>query len=415
MKVVGLITEYNPFHNGHKYHLDKSKELTSASHTIAVMSGNFLQRGEPALLDKWERGRIAVKEGVDLVIELPTIYSCNSAEFFASGSINLLDSLNIVDYVCFGSEGGNLKNINLISDLLVDEPPKFKSNLKEHLNKGCPFPVARENAIREYLGDNIENINSLNSPNFILGIEYLKALKFLNSTITPLTIKRIKADYNSTEIKDEICSATAIRNLLEESLEHINMIKNVVPSNSYEMINNAIQKGKGPIFIKDLEQIILYKLRFASTNDLKSIHDVVEGLENRFKKAAKLSTNYHDLMQHLKTKRYTMTRLKRILIKAILGISKRDVNTLAKNSKPQYIRVLGFNNRGAELLKIIKQTSSLPIITNLKRFNPQNQYSKRMMEIDLIATDIYSLLYKDKKLSRGGYDYIKKPFIDKSV
>lgn len=415
MKVLGLITEYNPFHNGHKYHLEKSKEITKASHTIAVMSGNFVQRGEPALFDKWDRSSIAIKEGVDLVIELPTIFSCNSAEFFASGSINLLDSLNIVDYICFGSENGNLKNIDLISDLLVKEPTKFKVILKNQLNIGHPFPVARENAIKEYLGNTLKDINSLNSPNFILGIEYLKALKIIKSKIKPFTLKRIKTDYNSTEIKYDICSATAIRKLLEENYKDIEKLKNLVPRSSYEFISTSIQEGKGPIFVKNLEKIFLYKLRFSSTKDLKTIHDVVEGLENRLKKASMICTSYDDLLQYLKTKRYTMTRLKRILIKAILGISKEDVNTLAKDLNPQYIRVLGFNSKGAQLLKSIKESSSLPIITNLKRYNPPNEHSKRMMEIDLIATDIYSLLYKEKKLSKGGYDYIKKPYIDKSI
>jgi len=416
MKVVGLITEYNPFHNGHKYHLERSKELSGASHSIAVMSGNFLQRGEPALLDKWERAKIAVKEGVDLVIELPTVFSCNSAEFFALGSINLLNSLNIVDYICFGSELGDLNKIDLVSDLLVNEPKEFKAFLKKYLSMGYTFPLARQKAINQYLDDDFENIKTLSSPNNILGIEYLKALKLLNSKIKPLTIKRIKADYNSTEINGEICSATAIRNLLEKNCSALEVIKNVVPINSYITIEEVISEGRGPIFARDLEQIIFYKLRTAAIDQLNSIHDINEGLENRLKKGALISTNYDSLIKFLKTKRYTLTRLQRVLIKTIIGITKDDIALLTKTRDSNYIRVLGFSDKGADLLKKIKQASSVPIITNLKRFSPQNEYAKRMLEIDLIATDVYTLLYKNLNFSKGGLDYIKKPFImDKSV
>lgn len=416
MKVVGLITEYNPFHNGHKYHLEKSKELSGASHSIAVMSGNFLQRGEPALFDKWERAEIAVKEGVDLVLELPTVYSCNSAEFFAHGSVSLLNSLNIVDSVCFGSEDGELKNINLLSDLLINEPLDYKNILKKYLDLGYTFPLARQNAIEEYLGNSLDTIDILNTPNNILGIEYVKALKLLNSSINPLTIKRIKADYNSTKVESDICSATAIRGLLQEGDENLNSIKGVIPSESFNIIEKVISKGIGPIFAKDLEQIIFYKLRITSTKDLSYIHDMTEGLENRMKKGAILSTSYDELLHYLKTKRYTMTRLQRILIKTILGITKHDIATLVKSMGPQYIRVLGFNAQGANLLKKIKKESSLPIVTNLKRFAPQNEYAKRMIEIDVNATNIYTLLYKNRTFTSGGLDYIKKPFIDnKSV
>ncbi|MCT4565045.1 MAG: nucleotidyltransferase [Maledivibacter sp.] len=411
MKVIGLVTEYNPFHNGHKYHLEKSKELSGASHSIAVMSGNFLQRGEPALFDKWERAKIAVNEGIDLVIELPTIFSCNSAEFFAQGSITLLDSLNIVNFICFGSEDGKLENIDLISELLINEPLEYKEILKKYLDLGYTFPLARQNALEEYLGNSLAPTNILNSPNNILGIEYIKALKLLNSSIEPLTIKRIKADYNSKKIEDNICSATAIRSLLQEDYSDLMGVKKVVPFKSFNIIKNIIEEGRGPIFSKDLEQIILYKLRMESPYELSHIHDVVEGLENRLKNGSMRSTSYTELMEYLKTKRYTMTRLQRILIKTILGISKDDVAVLVKGLGPQYIRVLGFNSKGADLLRMIKKQSKLPIITNLKRFNPPNENVKRMLDIDITASDVYSLLYKNGKLAIGGLDYITKPFI----
>ena len=413
MKVVGLITEYNPFHNGHKFHLEKSKKLSGASHTIAVMSGNFLQRGEPALLDKWERAKIAIKEGVDLVIELPIVFSCNSAEFFAYGSLRLLNSLNIVDYICFGSEHGEIKELDIVSEILTNEPLEFKNSLKAWLDKGLTFPIARQRALNEYLDKDFADTSILNSPNNILAVEYLKALKLLKSRISPLTFKRFKADYNSTEIKGEICSATAIRNLLMKDWKDLNILKTVVPSNSYEIIKNAIEEGKGPVFAKDLEQIIFYKLRSIPINDLKNIHDINEGLENRLKRGAMISTTYSDLIEFLKTKRYTRTRLQRIIIKTIIGITKDDVTASLKKKEPEYIRVLGFTDKGADLLKRIKNSTSIPIITNLKRYTPQEELGKRMVELDTMGTDIYALLYKNSNLATGGLDYIKGPFIKK--
>lgn len=376
------------------------------------MSGNFLQRGEPALLDKWVRAETAVKEGVDLVLELPTIFSCNSAEFFAFGGISLLNSLKVVNSFCFGSELGKLDDLHLISDLLINEPLDFKYLLKKHLDNGLTFPLARQNAMKEYLGNELENISTLSSPNNILGIEYLKALKLLKSGVIPLTIKRIAADYNSTEINGEICSATAIRNLLKENYAFLEDLKAVVPDNSFKTIKKAIEEGKGPIFASDLEQIIFYRLRTISIDELKHIHDVSEGLENRLKSGASLSSTYNDLIHFLKTKRYTRTRLQRALIKAIIGITGDDIISSSKKNAPQYIRVLGFNNKGAALLKRIKQESDLPIITNLKRYRPQNDIASRMIAIDKIATDIYTLLYKNVDLTKGGHDYIRKPFIN---
>lgn len=411
MNVVGLITEYNPFHNGHKYHLEKSKETSGASCSIAVMGGNFLQRGEPALLDKWTRAEIAIREGVDLVIELPTIFSCNSAEFFAFGGISLLDSLGVVDSFCFGSELGELDDLQLISNLLTNEPLEFKNLLKSHLDKGLTFPLARQMAMKQYLGNNLSDINALSSPNNILGIEYLKALKLLKSKIIPLTIKRIAAEYNSTEINGEICSATAIRKFLEENHNSLEYLKNVVPSNSHKIISSSIEKGKGPVFVSDIEQIIFYKLRTIPMSELKKIHDISEGLENRLKSGGLLSATYNGLIQFLKTKRYTQTRLQRTLLKTIIGITNDDIVSLSGKIAPQYIRVLGFNDKGASLLKQIKRKSELPIITNLKRYRPQNNIANRMIEIDKIATDIYTLLYNKIHLTNGGQDFTNKPFI----
>ncbi|WIF94603.1 nucleotidyltransferase [Caminicella sporogenes] len=415
MKILGIIAEYNPFHNGHKYHLNKSLKITGATHTIAVMSGNFLQRGEPALFDKWERAKMCIKEGLDLVIELPTIYACNSAEFFAKGSISILNSLNIVDYICFGSESGKIENLKNIADILCDEPKEYKLLLKKYLNTGITFPKARELALKEYLKQfSILNMKEdvLNSPNNILAIEYLKALKQLNSSIKPITIERIKADYNSDKFYENICSATAIRKFLLNNLDKIDTLKNVIPENSFEILIDNILKSKGPIFIHDLEQIIFYKLRTASPNDLKQIHDINEGLENRLKKACLISNSLKELIDNIKTKRYALTRIQRILINSLINITKSDIELIKKDFQPKYLRILGFSKKGTDIIKMIKKSCDIPIITNLKQYYPQDKIAKRILEIDIISSDIYSLLYKNKSMRRGSYDYIKKPYID---
>ncbi|MGO1820465.1 MAG: tRNA(Met) cytidine acetate ligase, partial [Senegalia sp. (in: firmicutes)] len=209
MKIVGLVTEYNPFHNGHKYHLERSKYETNCDYSIAIMSGNFVQRGEPAICDKWSRAKMAIDSGVDLVIELPTLYSTMSAEFFSYGAIKILDSLNSIDFISFGSETNDLKKLNSISKILAFEPLEFKYSLKKYLNEGNVFPKARSLALKEILKDkDLDKI--INNPNNILAIEYMKSLIKLKSTIKAHSIKRISSNYNDKNLTGEISSATAI-------------------------------------------------------------------------------------------------------------------------------------------------------------------------------------------------------------
>ncbi len=409
MKVLGLITEYNPFHNGHKYHLEKSKSITGASHTVVVMSGNFLQRGEPALFDKWIRAEMAVKEGIDLVIELPTVFACNSAEYFALGSIKILDSLNIVDYISFGSEVGNISKLKTLSDIFLKEPNDYVNLLKRNLSKGDTFPVARQKAIDGYL-HSAELTNTLRNPNNILGIEYLKALKRLNSNIDPLTIKRVKSEYNSTEIHGNICSATAIRTHLKEQ-SRINELEKVMPTNSYKIFKESLLDGKGPVFLENFERIILYKLRSIPTDELKKIHDVNEGFDNRLKQGAIISNDFNNFLDYVKTKRYTLTRIQRILIKILLGITKEDIKLIANEKSPVYIRVLGFSKKGAELIKKIKKETDLPIVTNINKYSPNSIIERKMLDYDILGTNIYSLFIPNTNLRKGGWDYLQKPYI----
>ncbi|KXG76004.1 nucleotidyltransferase [Thermotalea metallivorans] len=410
MKVLGLITEYNPFHNGHKYHLEESKRITGATHTIAVMSGNFLQRGEPAITNKWFRAEMAVREGIDLVIELPFAYACNSAEYFAFGAVSLLHHLNIVDFLCFGSEEGNMEKLKKICRILVQEPEDYQQYLKQFLSQGLPFPKAREQALARYFMD--ESIGTLlQSPNNILGVEYIKSLLKLNSPIQPFTIKRIKAPYHSREIIHDICSATAIRSYLSCADCDIRSLSKVMPPGSFHAFARSLETGFGPIRYSDFDTLILYNLRRISTEDLRKIQDIGEGLENRIKAAAIKSTSVHELFSAIKTKRYTMTRLQRILIHSLLGLQKNHVCSFNRSGGAQYGRILAFSQNSGELIRVLKKKSAIPIVTNINKESLTTDVAKQMLAFDLMATDIYSLAYPKMENRRGGWDYSQKPFI----
>lgn len=409
MKVLGLITEYNPFHNGHKYHLEESIKQTGATHTISVMSGHFLQRGEPALTNKWLRAEMAVKSGIDLVVEIPTIYACNSAELFAFGGVSLLNHLGIVDVLSFGSEAGDINMLKIIAKILVDEPQQYKDHLKTFLSEGISFPKAREKALNKYFSD--KNLNSqLQSPNNILGIEYIKNLIKLNSKIKPYTITRISAPYSSITMENNICSATAIRAYLSHSHNQIEPLINVMPIESFHVFQKSIANGFAPIHYSDFAKLILYKLRTASKSDLKKIMDVTEGLENRIKEFSSKAVTLEDLLQFTNTKRYPRTRLQRIFIHSLLGIQKNHIHKFNECGGSQYARVLAFSNKGRELLKILKKISQIPILTNINKQTITNPVAKQMLSFDTLATDIYSLGYPEIKNHIGGSDFYNKPY-----
>lgn len=398
MKIVGLVTEYNPFHKGHLHHLNASKEKVKASHTIAVMSGQFLQRGEPALLNKWLRAQGAIKSGVDLVIELPTQFACSSAETFAYGSIALLDSLNCVDSLVFGSEAGQLQELDAIADLLNHPTPGFNQSLKTHLDKGLSYPKARALAIDEAL-----KIHHDFQPNNVLGIAYLRALKNLNSPISPQTIQRQQATYMSTDLTGDIASATAIRKKLKEG--RLEAISNFVTDQTYSLIEENIQ---AMVFPEALGHLLLYKIRSMTLEDLSKIHDVKEGLEVKIKKAGQRATDYPSLMALTLSKRYTRTRIQRIFIKILLNIDKDTFKT----TQPLYARVLAFNSKGQEILKVMRKSSSIPIITNINKAKLDPK-AKDQLQLDILATDVYNLLNTHINNYKGGQDHLTPPFIDK--
>ena len=407
-KVLGIIAEYNPFHNGHLYHLKESKKATGAEYTVAIISGNFTQRGSTSIIDKWKKTEMALQNGVDLIIELPVLYSISSSENFAEGSIKILNSLGIINFLSFGSETSDIKILNNFANILYDEPKEYKKILSNYLDTGLSFPKARENALLEYI-KNFEDVNTnfdnykniLSSPNNILGIEYLKALKKYKSSIKPVCIKRSIADYNSSDISinTSIASATAIRELIKN--KNFNTIKTVIPEKSYLILADCINSG---CIIPDLncfEKEIIYVLRKMSIKEIANLPDVSEGLEFLIKKAVNSCNTLTELLNTIKSKRYTITRLQRILLYALLDISKKDMK-LSKEVDSPYIRVLGFNDNGKKLIsKIMDKNPNQPLITSVKKFvdNNSNTSLQTMLNKDIFATNVYSLGFKNNSFA----------------
>ncbi len=418
MKILGLIVEYNPFHNGHLYHLKKSIEETNATHTIAIMSGNFLQRGEPALFDKYTRAYAAVKNGVDLVIELPTMFACQSAEIFSHGAIATLNSLNCVDYICFGSEEGDVNILKTISKILVDEPNEFKIYFKKYLDDGMLFPTARSLALFDYINKfNILNISKerlldiLNSSNNILGLEYIKSILKLKSNIKPYTITRVQSKYNSETIESNICSATAIRKQLKD-FNNIDSISSVVPSNTFDTLKDKINNNFNPMFDDNYFEI-LSSIILRDINILNTYFEVNEGIENKIYQSIFTSSSLDDLKESIKSKRYTMTKVKRTLNNILLGITKNDMNNIKNIDSVPYVRILAFNDKGREIIKNIKNNSDVNIINKFSNisFSKNDKIFKTLIDYDIKASNIYNLIYykNNKNLLKGPMDFYISP------
>ena len=400
-KVVGIIAEYNPFHNGHSYHIQNTKAQTGADFVVAVMTGNFTQRGNTSVVNKWEKAKMALNGGVDLVIELPTIYSISSAENFANGAVKILNTLGIVDAISFGMEANDISTLNNIANVLNSEPPEYKTLLEHELGKGNSFPKAHDNALMMYLNDIKRYANVLKGSNNILAIEYLKALKKQKSNLVPVGIKREKVYYNSTKIIDEYASSTGIRNLLLHN--QIEEVRRVVPAKVFSMLLENIRQGTYVLDLTAYNYEIIYKLRSMSVKEIANLPDVSEGLENLIKDVSNKTNNLIELINGIKSKRYTQTRIQRILLYALLGITKKDME-VSKKMVP-YIRVLGCSENGKMLLSQISPKAK--VITSFKKFESANRNRRiaKFLEIDKRATDIYTLGYK--KNSKAGLDYTK--------
>lgn len=405
-KVLGIIAEYNPFHNGHAYHLEQAKKASKCDYTVAVISGSFTQRGEPALMDKWSRAEAALLNGVDLVLELPTVYAISSAENYAEGAMKLLDSLGVVSTVAFGTETDNINLLEDVAEVLYKEPREFKTILSHELKKGISFPKARENALMMYLNDIRKYVNVLSSPNNILGIEYLKALKKLKSNIQSIAIQRVGASHNDIDVSGKISSASAIRNLVTDGAEQLN-VSSFMPASSYSILRENQQHGHIVGGLEMFEKEIIYTIRKMQIRDIKNLHDVSEGLENLLKKAANSCNSLHELISKTHSKRFTQTRIQRILLYSLLDITKKDM-MMSKKLTP-YARILGFNENGKRLIsKIVGCNPRIEFVSSVKRFLNEcpNKLLTEMLEIDILATDIYTIAFE--RDSKSNLDFTKK-------
>lgn len=358
--------------------------------------------GDTSLVDKWSKTEMALKQGIDLVIELPTLYAISSAENFADGAVKILNALGIIDYISFGTELGEIKPLNDVATVLAKEPKEFSELIKHQLKSGLSYPKAREIALQMYFGNSPIYTESLQNPNNILGVEYLKALKRSKSTITPITIKRKDYGYNSTDIKNGIASATAIREMIANGKN----IHSVVPFETYEIIEKVSSKGQIVPSIKVFEKEIIYKLRTMTLAEIASLPDVTEGLENKIKLAVNSSNSLDEVILNIKSKRFTQTRIQRILLYALLGITKRDID-VSKKTTP-YIRVLGFNKHGKRIISAIAEHNpKVKIVVSVKRFLENNRDSnlQSMMLKDILATNIYTLGYKSGSVSNLDYTH----------
>ena len=401
-KVLGIIAEYNPFHNGHLFHLNESKKLTGSSYTVAIMSGNFTQRGNTSIIDKWSKAKSAIECGVDLVVELPVLYSTSSAENFAEGAIKILDSLKVVDYLSFGAETADINLLNNIATVLNEEPKEYKSLLSEELKKGLSYPKARENALMIYLNDIKRYSNVLSSPNNILGIEYIKALKKYNSIIQPIAMPRHESGHNDLNYHGNIASSTAIRNITKNN--GFDILRKLMPEPSYTNLIKNIKVGHVIPDLSVFEKEIIFNLRKMSIYDISQLPDVSEGLEFAIKNAANSCNSLVELLNIIKSKRYTQTRIQRILLYSLLGITKKDI-AISKKTQP-YVRVLGFNEKCKYLIsEVAKDNPKLNIITSVKKFTDKNlnRNLKSMLEKDIWATDVYTIGYEYDSWSNLDY------------
>lgn len=396
MKTVGLITEYNPFHNGHAYHIEKAKMLTGADRVIVVMSGDFVQRGAPAVMPKHLRAESALLSGASLIIELPVCFATGSAEYFAQGSISLLNRLGCIDSICFGSECGDLHLLKEIAQILADEPIEYQTALKQALKEGASFPAARQEALNIY-SDEYSEI--LASPNNILGIEYLKALAKIHSKMEPFTIKRIGAGYHDMDIDGQFSSATAIRsdiyqladvNSSSESLP-LTHIQTQVPSSCHELMKKNYQT-RYPVKADDFSLLLKAKLLSEMAGSLSHYLDMSPELANRILRLRNDYLSFEQFCDLLKTKELTRSRISRSFIHVLLGIT-NDWLTAMKAPAP-YARILGFRRDHADLLGILKRTSDIPLITSPARAVLADT-AYQMLELDIYASNLYESVITD--------------------
>ncbi|WP_150268250.1 nucleotidyltransferase [Paenibacillus tepidiphilus] len=413
MNTVGIIAEYNPLHNGHVHHFREAKRLSGADHVIVVMSGPFTQRGEPAAVSKQARTEMALRMGADLVIELPVAYAVQPAEWFAFGAVSLLAATGVVGSLCFGSEAGSLEQLRPLAKFLAAENEQLKADISRRMSLGASFPAAYSEAAAEawnassqgsFLGEEepAAVLHLLRQPNNSLGLHYLIALERLKSGIVPLTVPRTGAGFHDPlQPGSSIASATAVRRLLAEGGSPAPYL----PDYSLSILDRELAAGRGPVTLEDFRLPLRHTLLTRSAAELRGLHDMNEGLENRLLRVfSELEPfTFDGLLLGLKSKRYTHTRLQRLLLHTLLNHRREEMTPQQLAQGPAYLRVLGFSAAGRQLLKRMKHSASLPVVTSPSRFNHP------MLQQDIAAAGVYATAFAAPQRQELLADYLLPP------
>ncbi len=425
MKTLGIIAEFNPFHNGHRYLIEEAKKATSADYCIIVMSGNFVQRGAPAMTDKYARAQMALLNGADLVLELPVCYATGSAEYFAQGAVALLDKLGVTKALAFGSECGEIEPLTEAARLLVREYPDFQALLRKNLKNGLSFPAARSKSLTQINATGAAALppGLFESPNNILAIEYCKALRQRNSPIAPMTIRRKGAGYHDAYIDGDspgetFTSATALRNSLETG-GAAEIIARSVPPNILPLFS-CLKPGQTPVSEEDFSLLLHYKLLMDASAGYMKYLDVSEALSDKIRKNLPAYTGYRSFIQTLKSKDLTYSRISRCLLHILLDITAADLVRHEADDIIYYARMLGFRKDAGELLHAIKLRSSVPLLAKLAdapalltsaQLADAPDYTRQnglaMLSKDIQAAHIYDIIYSAKYGTPHGNEYTR--------
>lgn len=386
MKSVGVIVEYNPFHNGHHYHIKQSLAHTDADIVIAVMSGNFLQRGEPALVSKWIRTKMALQGGADIVVELPYAFATGKAEIFANGAVSILDALG-TDVVCFGSEQGTIEPFEATITFLKKHQEAYRRELKMHLDEGHSFPKAASLAFQDL--DSEDDIVNLSMPNNILGFHYVKAIYDQQSTMGAATIPRISAGYHDDELSTtNIASATGIRKAIATGEDSLDQVRPYIPAFTYRQLQEAYAIQGGYHHWETFFPYLQYRLLTARVRELEAIYEAEEGLQHRLIAAGKQADNFASFMEQIKTKRYTWARLQRLCVHILTNTTKQEMESIRRDPRAPYIRLLGMSEAGQAYLNAAKKKLKRPLVSTLSR------HQDPLLELDKRAADCYALGYR---------------------
>lgn len=416
MKIVGIIAEYNPFHNGHQYHIDQALQKTGADAAVVLMSGDFVQRGTPAIAPKHLRAKAALLGGASLILELPVLFACGSAELFARGAVSILNSLGCISFLCFGSECGDIQKLTRIARILSEEPEVYRQLLQDELRKGRPFPQARQTALSAYTKDS-SLAEILASPNNTLGIEYLKALQYFKSPIQPFTISREGSGYHDTTLCETFSSATAIRSQILNPFSPEDAFSSVaaqLPSASSDLLQKNYRSSL-PVTQDDFSLLLKYRLLLETAPSLTNYLDVSEDLANRIINQRNDFASWSSFCDLLKTRELTYTRISRALLHILLGIKKdtfrheppfcftegptaSSCETKKERSATSalYARVLGFSKKDAQILKKIKEHANIPLITKLADVKDLTPAAQTLLHLDIFASDLYESTITEK-------------------